>query len=415
MQRVLAFDDTPPLSLPLRFFASAPVFALLAAALLLWQGPDAFSSRWSGATLAATHLFTLGVLSMTMVGALLQILPVVAGVAVVRPRLSASIIHTLLSTGTLTLALAFLTNQPWLFKLALPQLALALCTLLGACAEGLWHARASGADATVRGIRIALGALLPTLVVGATLAGALAWSLPVPLMTFTELHVLWGVFGWIGALVIGVAFQVIPMFQVTELYPRALTEVLGAALLALLLACSVALLAGHWSLPLLEALLLLIFVSFAVVTLRLLARRKRPAPDATTMFWRLAMASLLAGAVLWFAPPDSAARALLLGILFLLGFAYSAVLGMLYKIVPFLLWQHWQGSPGGRPVASIRLVIPDAVAVRQFKGHLAALLLLCAATVWPALLSRLGALALLASSLQLAYILLRTLRLQPAY
>jgi hypothetical protein len=149
---------------------------------------------------------------------------------------------------------------------------------------------------------------------------------------------------------------------------------------------------------------------FGVVTLVLLARRKRPAPDATTLFWRLSMASLLACALAWYALLDETARPLLLGVLFLLGFAGSAVNGMLYKIVPFLLWHHWQEHSFGRPVPSIRLVIPEARAVAQFRSHALAVALLALATLWPAWLLRPAALALVWSNLFLCLNLLRAVR-----
>lgn len=50
--------------------------------------PDWQHHRWSPATLALTHLITLGYLAMIMLGALLQILPVVLGVPVPQVRRS---------------------------------------------------------------------------------------------------------------------------------------------------------------------------------------------------------------------------------------------------------------------------------------------------------------------------------------
>ncbi|MDP3671162.1 MAG: permease [Telluria sp.] len=413
MQRVLAPERSSVLSL--RFFASAPAFALLAGAALLWRGAAAFDSRWSPALLAATHLMTLGVLTMVMIGALMQLLPVVAGVDVAWRRLSATTMHALLCCGTLLLAAAFWWSQPLLFALALTPLVLALVWLLATCGAGMWRARANTGSIMLTGIRMALCALLPTLGLGVALACAFSWPLGLPLELLTELHMLWGLLGWVGLLLIAVAYQVIPMFQVTPLYPPRLMQALGWTLLSLMLAGSAARLAGHWSLGLLHTMLLAGFALFAAVTLMLLARRKRPAPDATTRFWRMAMASLLGCTALWFSPFDPITRSLLLGVLFLLGFAYSAVLGMLYKIVPFLLWHHWQEQGLARPVPSIRLLIPEGRATAQFWSHAGAVVLLALAVLWPQELARPAALALLASSALLAANLARAFRLHAAY
>jgi hypothetical protein len=85
MQALLSFDQAPPLAAPLRFFLTAPLFAILAALLVLWSGPELFASRWTGAALALTHLITVGFMLQVMLGAMLQILPVVAGANISRP------------------------------------------------------------------------------------------------------------------------------------------------------------------------------------------------------------------------------------------------------------------------------------------------------------------------------------------
>ena len=43
MQALLSYDQSPPIAAPFRFFLTAPVFAILAGALLLWGGPDALA------------------------------------------------------------------------------------------------------------------------------------------------------------------------------------------------------------------------------------------------------------------------------------------------------------------------------------------------------------------------------------
>ena len=48
----LSLEQAPPFSVPLRFFLTAPWFLVLAAALILWEGPGIFASRWLPATLA---------------------------------------------------------------------------------------------------------------------------------------------------------------------------------------------------------------------------------------------------------------------------------------------------------------------------------------------------------------------------
>jgi hypothetical protein len=47
MQPGLSFEQAPPISVPFRFFLTAPLFGMAAGLLLLWQGPAALASRWT--------------------------------------------------------------------------------------------------------------------------------------------------------------------------------------------------------------------------------------------------------------------------------------------------------------------------------------------------------------------------------
>lgn len=411
IQRVLSFDDAPPLSGPLRFFLTAPLFALAAAATLFWYGDAALESRWAMSTLALTHMLTLGFLAMVMCGALLQILPVVAGVLIPRPALTASVVHMALTAGTALLVAGFAFAQPQLFRWGGPVLGLAFLWLLAAAVPGLLRGMPEGAAATVAGIRLALCSLAVTIVLGIALAASLGWSLPLALLKLTDLHAAWGLLGWVGLLVIGIAFQVIPMFQSTPPYPRSVSRLLPAALWLVLAAWSSAAGWPGWLQTALSILAALLLAGFAWLTLNLLRQRKRASADATTMFWRLAQASLILCAIVHMAPwsRDEPARALLLGMLFIIGFAGSAVSGMLYKIVPFLLWYDLQARPGmvRKTLPGIRALLPDRAAKQQFWLHLAALALLVAATLAPQLLARVAAVAFGLSSLQLWLNLMR--------
>ncbi|MES2130610.1 MAG: hypothetical protein V4463_25335, partial [Pseudomonadota bacterium] len=366
MRRALLVAAAPPAALSLRLFATAPVFVMLAALVLLWAGPAALAQRWSPALLAATHLFALGALSMAMAAALWQLLPVVCGVALPCPQAGARCIHACLGSGAVLLAAAFLGGWPALFLPAAALLVLGLCCLLGCCLPALWRMPPTAPAQVVWAMRLALLALLAAVTLGATLAWGLARGLPLPFPALTDTHVLWAGAGWVGMLTVAVSFQVVPMFQVTPLYPA-----LPARSLAPLILCALLLQSA--------LLLALVFCAFAALTLRLLWQRKR-APEATTWFWVLGLASLLAAAVSW-----SLVRSpVLLGVLFLYGFAWSIVTGMLYKIVPFLLWHAWAMQGLDKPVARIGVLMPARQARLQLALHAAALLLLALAALYPA-------------------------------
>jgi hypothetical protein len=110
---VLSFENAPPFSAPLRFFLTAPLFAVLAGLLLVIEGPVVFTSRWTPGALAATHLLTVGFMLQVMLGALIQVLPVVAGADLPRPLALARAVHVGLTGGGLLLVGGFWFGLPW--------------------------------------------------------------------------------------------------------------------------------------------------------------------------------------------------------------------------------------------------------------------------------------------------------------
>ncbi len=405
MQAGLAFEQAPPLSLPLRFFLTAPLF-LLAAGVLLAVAPDTLGSRWAPRTFALTHLLTLGFLGMTMLGALTQMLPVIAGVPIAAPRRVARLTHLPFTLGSALLVSGFLGAGTAAFGVAIALLVASLAVFGAAAATSL--ARAARGD-TVNGMRLALAGLALTAVLGVALALPRTGCLPLPPgWARVDAHAAFGLLGWVLLLVIGIAYQVVPMFQITPPYPPRLARWLAFVLAALLGAYALAPLLPAPVLHAARAGIAAVVLVFALATLRLQARRRRKLPDVTLDFWRLGMASLIACVVVWLAarllPAWAASHAypLLLGVLFLAGFAVSVVCGMLYKIVPFLAWFHLQAQLQAR--AGTIPTMKDMIAPRrqrlQLRLHQAACVLLVPAPLWPPLAVA-GGLALVLSATSL--------------
>jgi hypothetical protein len=247
-----------------------------------------------------------------------------------------------------------------------------------------------------------LGALLITVGLGLLLGGFLGWGWSLPVVTVTHLHAAWGLVGWTGLLVAGVAYQVVPMFQITPPYPSWFVRGFAPLMVASLVAWSAFALGGWETAATLASAVLAVGIAlFAVMTLYLLTQRRRKIGDPTLGYWRASMASLLASALLWLASlwipalgPSSPVE-LLLGILPIFGFAVALINGMLYKIVPFLAWFHLQAQLFQRvKVPNMKQLLPDALIRRQFWAYLTSLLLLLAATVYPAVFTYPAALAL---------------------
>lgn len=379
----LSFEQAPPLSVPLRFFFTAPLFAVAAGLLLVLRGDAVFASRWTPEALALTHLLTVGMMLQIMLGALFQVLPVAAGANVWRPRLLAGVVHPALTLGAAALAVGFLSGGALWFQVAVGLLGLALLTLLVCASAGLW--RTSAVGPTVWGLRGALVALALAVALGFALALARNGTLAPAWLALSALHQGWALGGWAGLLLAAVAWLVVPMFLLTPSYPGWFARALSIGVAALLLVVSALWLLGWQDAQAMLALgLAVAAAAFAVATLVLQRRRRRKVADACLHFWRLAMVSLaaLAPLLVWDATaddPTAGALPLLVGVLALAGGFLSVMLGMLYKIVPFILWLHLRRRIS-RPPAMTKLVT-EARQVLHYRLHLAGVLALALA-VW---------------------------------
>lgn len=355
MQRALDFDKTPALIVPLPFLINVPIFMLLAAILAIYSGTDLFASRWSSSSLAMTHLWTLGILGSAMLGALMQILAVACNVPLAKPKTTAVITYICLSLGSLALVGGFIWWHTSLWLVASILLGLCFLIYLIAIFWALWTNRKQvykGAKEILIPVRLALISLAITVVLGLNQAIALVHGNALPQLIAS--HVLWGLLGWGGLLLVAMSFQLLPIFQLTELFPKSICRWGPILIPALLVAWSA--LEFSYGLPRLmleaaEFFLLLAYMVWVCAAIHRMLNRKRPKPEPTSLFWFTCLFSLLACAPtwLWLNYGGTNKASMVFGILIIIGGLGSAVNGMLYKIMPFLLWKHAQDA----------MVIPD--------------------------------------------------------
>ncbi len=390
MQALLSYDQSPPIAAPFRFFLTAPVFGILAGLLLLWSGPDAFVSRWTPAALALTHLITAGFMLQVMLGALVQILPVVAGANLAGPMRLARYVHAAITLGTLFLVGAFLSFSPLLFNMAALLFGVGVASFVGAAAYAL-HGVPSTSP-TISGLKFALLGLSVTVGLGVLLSLSLGWSLNLPLIELADIHLGWGFVAWGTVLLAAVGFVVVPMFQLTPAYPEWFGRHFSVLALAVVSMWTLAEISGAGLLSmLLGAAVVLVAALFASVTLNIQRQSKRARFDATQHYWRMAMLSALAASAVWLAARtvpmlgEWQGWPLLCGVLLLFGGFMSVIIGMLYKIVPFLIWLHLQNLGQRRVMApNMKKIIAEREMDRQMRAHFFALLLLLLTVFWPA-------------------------------
>jgi hypothetical protein len=363
--RGLSLDQAPPLSIPFSFFFTAPLMLAAGGALVAVESATVFTTRWAPSAAAAVHFGTLGCLAMTMFGALYQMLPVVAGAPVPAVRL-AHVVHALLVAGALSLVAGLAWQVPGAFTIAGALLSLAfVCFLVPA---GFAAARAKVKLDTVPGMRLVMPALITVVALGVEMALARGGIGFVGDLQRRHLaHVGLGLVCWVGGLIVPISWQVVPMFYLTEPYPRwarlsALLMLGGTTLATLIVLFATSAPPRALALALLPGAIAVWAIHPAITVARIRKRRRKRVGESVR-FWLFALtiaplvlASAIAGVLL-----DDPRWVTLFGWLALVGWATVIVHGMLTRIVPFLIWFHRYSRVVGQPgVPSMRELLPDA-------------------------------------------------------
>lgn len=362
----LSLEQAPPFKAPLRFFLTAPLFLILGA-LFLFIGEFDLSSRWMPHTIGAVHFFTLGFLTMTMTGALTQMLPVLAGITIPNVAIFSTIIHLLISIGSLLFPFGMIFSHQYLIGIG------AISAILGI---SLFHLiiifrfkNAIKSD-TVSAFFISSLSTLFLLFFATFLAYAFyTGNFSLFRIQTAEIHVAWAIFGMTFNLIMGVTYKVVPMFYVTKNHPLWMSRYGSKIIFSLLIIWTLLFYFEFFHLIVYLKILLAFMVAlFSLITIQRFTTRKRPITDTTILYWKLSMALFFVSAILYalsqliFLNLDER-----IGMLFGCGFL-SLITGMLYKIIPFLTWFHATAKRVPK-VPTMRELLSDSKCRLQFCLH----------------------------------------------
>ncbi len=374
-----------PASVPFRYFGAAIVFHLGAWLVVLLTAAD--WPDWRGGLgwpLAALHLVTLGTLAASAIGVSLQLLPVATKQPVRGPGVLGAI-WWLFVPGVVVLVLGMGLARPlWLATGA----AAVIAVLLVFAAMLALNLRAGRSMVGI--VLHGFGALLALLLVLASAVALVALWIGQPLYDHTaalSLHVVAGVFGFMGLLALGLAFVLLPMFTLGRV-PADRRQIESGVLA--LAAVALAAVAALWPAQGLLLRTLALALGIAAVALHLYLMRgifttamRRDLGTSGRLMkagWAgLALALLAAAAAL---PAEAGSVwARLFGLVAVAGWLLTFLLGILQRILPFLASMHAGQRLKRGPTPS---ALTSEAPLRWHAGaHAVALALLAVGLAWP--------------------------------
>lgn len=340
----------------------------------------------SGTTLVAVHLLTIGWLTLLMLGALFQFVPVITAQPLLDQRLSAGAL-LLIETGLIGMVAGFIalgeSPQRHLWCLGLGTTIVVTGIGLALLNLGAPLLRSGPLPLPGRFIRAGFLFLTVTMLFGAvfvfalTLPGA-APAVLVRLTASVGSHVLSGIGGWLTLTAMGVSYKLLPMFMLAPEERGVLGEaVLKLGVAGLFLAIGSGVLRLWWREPVFALaqnigwiLIGMSLIGYLADLVRLYRARRRPRLElhnravigafASLVCVVVTGASLLATGTL---PRGAPALAWLA----LFGWLSGLGLSQLYKIVPFLTWLTRFGHTIGRkPIPRVQDLVRESHAMPWF-------------------------------------------------
>lgn len=340
----LSLDQAPPISAPLRFFLTAPLFGIIAGFFILFGDVSALMSRYSLESIVITHAITIGFFGFVMLGALTQMLPVLAGVKIPKVKFVATYSHLFLVLGSIFMFIGLLNSNTLLNTLAMIFLGSGFLMLIGAISLAIMQVK--NFTATVKTMSISLVFAFLIVLMGLYLLYLHTTdSSSEYQLILSNIHSIWAIFGFAGILIIGVSFQVLPMFYVTPRFKKfCKKKVIWLIPIGLFLWLVLNLCDGNYGF-IAKIFIASFFWAYATAAWRKISQRRRPVTDVTIWYWKSASIFLTLGVFLWvFDEFMTKEYATIIAILIGGGFILSIMLGMLHKIVPFLVWFHLNGA-----------------------------------------------------------------------
>jgi cbb3-type cytochrome oxidase subunit 1 len=376
-QSTIATELAPPFRLVLIHFLVGLVAFLLLHIFLVVESPWFSGHYFQPHLLGLTHLAALGWITLIMMGAMYQLVPVVLQVRIWSVRL-AEITFWIFCIGALGLVShmwTYATHLGMVISAALVVLAYWLFIL------NMLATMAGVKEWDLTGLHL-LTALL-FIFVASALGLLLAFNLYKPFLVMDHLRLL-GIhahlafLGWVTLVVMGVAYKLIPMFSLAHGVPKWLSR--WAYVLTSVGTVGLAV-AWYFGGPrileiIYSGILTAGIFSFLVQMARIFKNRMRKKLDVGLQHTVVSFVMLgllpVAGVTLLLLKPSVTQEnglnwPLTYGFLGFYGFVGFIIVGQLYKIFPFLVWFHrYSDRVGHQAVPLLKDMFSERLASSQF-------------------------------------------------
>ena len=360
-----------PPSIPFRFFGTAVVMHVFAwvAIVVSGDGLPNFTGG-TGPVLMALHILTLGVLLMTAMGAVFQLLPM-ATKKTVRSQALCNLTYWLFTPGIMVLLLGFGINHQFLMELGATFASGAGFLFVFLLVDNLWHVN----DMPVIRLHVGIAtlSLFLLLLLGVLLVCDFTLGFLSNHFTIARAHAILAIFGFMGMLTLGLSYILVPMFVLGRAAPNDIGLLSGRLAGA---GIFIAAIGGIFEIPYTSIPAAILGVAGIAVYLKAMfiivkSRMKKQLGDAFVLLrasWILLFITIGIGLALSLGVSIPNGSALFVFVASF-GWLLSFLTGILQRIMPYLASMH-ANRPGKRSPLLSKLVDEDGLKLHLFAHFL---------------------------------------------
>jgi len=342
----------PPFRIVMKYFITAIVSFFVLNLMLTFNYSSFSGNHFQPKLLSITHIMSLGWITMTIFGAMFQLIPVVLQVKIFSEFL-AEIQYWLFTIGVITLVYSF-----WFFLVGLPLLIGAVlinaAIIIFIINITVTLTKVKEWNITATYLSAALFYLLVTAAAGLLLAINLGYPYIVGNhLEYISYHLIVAVVGWVSMVIMGVTFKLVSMFTLTHNFSIKSGKWAFGLINTGLIALMYELHSKNQVLFIISSIIIaagIFFFSFQVYVI--FKGRIRKNLDAPLKFTRTSFIFFLLSALFGLSLSISDLSGIIniklaFGYVIFFGFISMLIIGQMYKIIPFLTWYHKYSSKAG--------------------------------------------------------------------